>query len=121
MNALITDGKNTGRVMRLSESEIDLSDVLEKDEKTGAYRMTEADANWVRNTLREGTPKNDGKKHSYIAEFKDYDAWEQILTDSGDEGDGSWETAQRLCDETEEKWPNTKTRIVDENTGEEYY
>lgn len=64
MKALIADGKNAGRIVRLSESEIDLSDVLEQDSRTGAYRMTEADAQWLQESLREGSRgRSDFDKH----------------------------------------------------------
>jgi hypothetical protein len=65
MRAVITDGKNAGKIIHLTESEIDLSDVVEKDRKTGAYRMTEADATWFKGVLREAST---GRKLQEIQE-----------------------------------------------------
>jgi hypothetical protein len=54
----------------------------------------------------------------FMAEFKDYDVWE-VLGEDG--GDGSWADAQRLCDKNNEQYPSVKTRIVNTDTGKEYY
>jgi hypothetical protein len=63
MKALITDGKNNGKVMRLTESaaqerfleELNLDEIIDKDAGTGAYKMTEEDAEWFKNVIREDT------------------------------------------------------------------
>lgn len=65
MKALITDGVNAGRIQHISESKIDFSDVLEKDQKTGAYRMTEADAQWFGKQLREGYEDSSSLEEKY--------------------------------------------------------
>jgi len=76
MNALITDGKNTGKKIRLTESakqekfveSLNLDEIMNKDEKSGAYRMTEADATWLKGMLRESL--SDSQSDNVLAFIK---------------------------------------------------
>lgn len=54
MKVILTDGPRKGKIVHLTEAKIGLSDILERDSHTGAYRMTEADAEWFGKQLREG-------------------------------------------------------------------
>jgi len=58
---VLADGKDAGKVIRLHESanqkklleSFSLGELVERDGKTGAYKMTEADVGFIRNALRE--------------------------------------------------------------------
>lgn len=54
------------------------------------------------------------------AQCLDGDVWDSLLTSDGEDEYG-WATALTLCAECEERYPQTKTRIVDLVTREEYY
>ena len=80
MKAIITDGKNTGRVIRLTESveqdrfveSLNLDEIMEKDRKSGAYRMTEEDATWFKGMLRESGHFNHIYDEGYDDNMPDY-------------------------------------------------
>jgi hypothetical protein len=76
MKALITDGENVGKIIPLYEGRdqrdivqsIHLREMFQLDVTTGAYKMTEADAKYIRDTVSSAAPVEAKKPMREMAE-----------------------------------------------------